>query len=190
MAQWHKSELPLRPDHAWKALPGCKVFVADRGAVRLDIPEDWILLPTETGSIRFHDRKPPADSFRLELSVLHLNPQVDWPATGLPLVELLEDLQSEKDADDIHKGSVEELKRPGLHLAWAENHYRDPEDGRLIHSRVGIGHHKLVQVILTFDYYASLAWKGSAIWADLIKSMVLDQKIDDPTRGDARHIDN
>lgn len=32
---WQKETLKLRDRHYWTAQPGCQVFVADRGAVRL-----------------------------------------------------------------------------------------------------------------------------------------------------------
>jgi hypothetical protein len=190
MPEWQKYDIPLRPDHAWKALPGCKVFVADRGAARFDIPQDWIIRPTQSGSIRFHDKEPPADQVRLECSVMHLNPEIDWKEIGMPLVDVMLKLQESNKRDFHHRGEVVEVKRPGLRMVWVENHYDDPEDGKLIHSRFGLGHEGLVQVLLTFDYYASMAWRGKAIWTDLLKSMILDRPIADPSRGDARHIDN
>src|SRR5947208_10282464 len=39
MADWLKEELTLQEDHTWRARPGCKIFVADRGALRLDYPD-------------------------------------------------------------------------------------------------------------------------------------------------------
>src|SRR2546426_524622 len=66
MADWLKEELTLREDHTWRAKPGCKIFVADRGALRLDYPEDWVVIPGEN-SINFHDRQPPDDDIHMEV---------------------------------------------------------------------------------------------------------------------------
>src|SRR2546429_5999332 len=81
MADWLKEELALQEDHTWRARPGCKIFVADRGALRLDYPEDWVVIPGEN-SINFHDRQPPDDDIHMEVSIMRL-PPFDW--SGLPL---------------------------------------------------------------------------------------------------------
>ena len=43
--KWKKDTLKLKKDHLWKAKPGYTIFVADRGAVRFDIPQGWIVEP-------------------------------------------------------------------------------------------------------------------------------------------------
>src|SRR4051812_47263730 len=39
MADWIKEELKLKKNHSWKAPPGYRIFVADQGAVRFNIPQ-------------------------------------------------------------------------------------------------------------------------------------------------------
>lgn len=46
--QWIKETLELKPDHHWESPPGYKIFVAGRGAVRLNVPQNWVFEPQET----------------------------------------------------------------------------------------------------------------------------------------------
>lgn len=62
--RWIKRELKLKENHGWRATPGYKIFVANQGAVRFDIPVKWVMLPGESGSVCFYDREPPADDCR------------------------------------------------------------------------------------------------------------------------------
>ncbi|HEY9649388.1 MAG TPA: hypothetical protein V6C95_01910, partial [Coleofasciculaceae cyanobacterium] len=39
--QWLKQTLELKENHNWKSKPGTRIFVAGRGALRFDVPEDW-----------------------------------------------------------------------------------------------------------------------------------------------------
>ena len=43
MSHWEKRTLQLPENHGWTARDGYNVFVADRGMVRLDFPEGWIV---------------------------------------------------------------------------------------------------------------------------------------------------
>ena len=54
--QWIKETLDLNPDHNWKSSPGNSIFVAGRGAVRFEVPQDWHFEPDDN-SFRFLDRK-------------------------------------------------------------------------------------------------------------------------------------
>ena len=74
--QWIKETLDLNPDHNWKSSPGNSIFVAGRGAVRFEVPQDWHFEPDDN-SFRFLDRKPPDDDCRLEVSY-NLLPPGDW----------------------------------------------------------------------------------------------------------------
>ena len=60
MPKWDKKILDLKEGHVWKSRPGYRIFVAGRGAVRLDVPDDWVLRPDED-SFKFHDAEPPDD---------------------------------------------------------------------------------------------------------------------------------
>ena len=59
MAKWDKRTIKLNHAHGWHSRPGFKIFVADRGAVRFDFPDDWLVIPEENGTIKFHDKPTP-----------------------------------------------------------------------------------------------------------------------------------
>jgi hypothetical protein len=58
--------------------------VADRGAVRFDFPDTWVLKMGER-TVCLYGREPPDDDCRLEVSFTRL-PPIDW--SGMPVAEL------------------------------------------------------------------------------------------------------
>jgi len=88
VAKWNKRQLRMADDHGWRCKPGYTIFVADRGAVRFDIPESWVV-EVDAEGVKIHDKQPPDDDARLQLSVFYPPPAVDW--THLPLATLLVD---------------------------------------------------------------------------------------------------
>src|SRR5262245_24808625 len=83
---WHKRTMMMPPDHAWTSRPGCKILVLDRGAVRIDYPQEWSVRPA-SDCMEVHDKPPPDDNCRLAISYLRLEP-IDW--SGLRLASLIE----------------------------------------------------------------------------------------------------
>ena len=86
--RWEKQTLKLTEPHGWHAKAGYNVFVADRGAVRFDIPQAWLVKP-DSKTIKFHDREPPDDDCTLALTVMRL-PPADW--SGMPVAGLVASL--------------------------------------------------------------------------------------------------
>lgn len=127
MLKWVKNTYKYDKMYRWKAKPGYNIFVADRGAVRFDFPEKWVVEPDDDGSIKFHDRQPPDDDCRLQVSVFHLRPDIDWSA--LPLAPLLEHLSRPPDLDDEPTGPITEVKQAGLEVARQEFAFVDKKEG-------------------------------------------------------------
>ena len=48
--KWRKRSFNLSENHRWKAKPGNKVFVINRGAVHFEHPGHWVVKPEEDGS--------------------------------------------------------------------------------------------------------------------------------------------
>ncbi len=82
MAKWKGDRLKLAKDHAWRAKPGYQIVVLDRGAVRFDVPQGWVIGPGE-GAVELRDRPSPDDLCLIQASVLYAPPGIDWQ--GLPL---------------------------------------------------------------------------------------------------------
>ena len=137
--------LKLRRNHGWRARAGCKIFVADGGAVRFDYPQDWCVIPDED-SVKLCDREPPDDNSRLAVSYLRL-PPVDW--SGLPVSALLEAGMREDEKRVDTWGPVTEVRRGDLDLAWREVGFLDPGEKREARSRMCIARRQAVSV---FDH--------------------------------------
>ena len=183
-AKWTKHVLKLKAHHQWRARAGYKIFVADRGAVRFDFPESWVVIPGED-SIKFHDKTPPDDDCTLQLSVMRLPPQVDW--SGLPLSFLVSEATTGDRRDIFERGEVHTEQRHGRELAWVEVRFRDPtQGGREAHSRTCLARSGNVQPLITFDFWADDAERLAPVWDAVLDSLRVNVPIDDPTFGEAR----
>src|ERR1700686_139077 len=118
-------EQKLRDDHTWSARPGSKIFVADRGALRFDYPQMWVVIPGEN-SINFHDRQPPDDDIHLEVSIMRL-PPADW--NELPLRDLIPAAISGDHRDIRSRGEVQEARHADVEIAWIESVFIDKQEG-------------------------------------------------------------
>jgi hypothetical protein len=96
VAKWDKRDLRMDDDHTWRCKPGYTIFVADRGAVRFDIPSDWVVNVDAEG-VKLHDKPPPDDDCRIQLSIFYLPPVIDWDE--LPLARLLANALDGRDQD-------------------------------------------------------------------------------------------
>ena len=172
-------ELRLRPTHGWRARPGCKIFVADRGAVRFDYPTDWVVSPDDD-SVKLYDKEPPDDDSRLAVSYLRL-PPLDW--SGLPVAALVEAGMRGDERPIDTWGPMTESRRGDLELAWREVHYRDSAEKREARSRMCIARRSTLQCLITFDFWASDLEQCDAAWNTVLETLELGEFIADPTRG-------
>jgi hypothetical protein len=182
-APWEKRRLRLKKDHQWKAAPGSKIFVADRGAVRFDIPDTWVVVPAANATIKFHDRPPPRDNCTLQLSVFHLPPR-DW--NDLPLSMMIEQIVDYEQEGLIERGQVVEILRHDLDIAWIETRYIDPSEHREARSRICLARGSNIQPLMTLAYWADDASWVVPIFDEMLRTLRLGEYINDPTRGDLR----
>ena len=177
--QWLKETLELKEDHNWKSEPGTRIFVAGRGAVRFDVPEDWHFEPDEK-SFRFLDNKPPNDDCRLEVS-FNLLPPGNW--AEFPIVPLLRQVLKDETRDAIEQGEIIKLKRQTARIVWTQIKFIDPVEHRPAYSRICIGLGSGVQCLITFDYWEDDAERLTPVWDTVMKSLVLGLYISDPRTG-------
>jgi hypothetical protein len=185
MAQkWQQKSLGLKPNHTWKAKPGYRIFVADRGAVRLDFPENWVVKPA-ADCIRFHDAEPPNDTCVLGVSYLRLPPDVDWSA--LPLAELLQQALNGGKRKLRRNGQIHHLPRRDIEVAWIESTFTDPVEKREAFSCIALARGFNLQSLLTFDYWVEDRARLYPIWQEVLSSVQLGLSIKDPTVGETLH---
>ena len=178
--KWKKTTLKLKDDHQWTGTPGYKVFVADRGAVRFEFPETWIVTPGED-AIKFYNRRPPDDDCLLQLSVMRLPPGIDW--SGLPLRVLLKEATRDDHRGAVPLGEIVDVRRPDLELAWTEARFTDPVEQREALSRTCLARGSNIQPLITLDYWPEDAGRFVPVWDHVLETLRLGEYIADPTRG-------
>jgi len=179
MAKWKKETLKLKKHHMWKARPGYRIFVADRGAVLFNIPQNWIIEP-DSDSTKFYDGKPPNDNCRLACSYIRL-PPIDW--SGLPLSQLIEVAMKDDPRVLSSTGKLVQLQHGGVELAWTEFRFMDPTEHREAFTRVCIGRGSNIQTLITLDYWPEDATRLDLVWDEVMQSLELGRYIKDPTIG-------
>lgn len=179
MTDWVKETLKLKKSHSWKSKPGYRIFVADRGAVRFDFPQDWILKPA-SDCIKLHDVEPPDDTCTLAVSYIRL-PPIDW--SGLPLSQLVRTVVEDDEREVLSKGEVVEVKRPDLEISWAEVCFIDPGENREAFSRICLGRGSGIQSLITFDFWPEDRTRLEPVWDEVLASLQLGLHIEDPTAG-------
>jgi hypothetical protein len=178
--QWIKKTLELKPNHNWEAPSGYKIFVAGRGAVRFNVPQDWFFEPKDN-SFCFRDKEPPDDDCCLEVS-FNLLPPNDW--SQFPLKPTLRKIMEDDSRDVIERGEVISLKRQTARIVWCEIKFIDTQaEPREAFSRTCIGLGSNVQCLITFDYWADQAQQLTPIWDEVMRSLTIGLFIRDPMTG-------
>ncbi|MEN3334724.1 MAG: hypothetical protein V7641_4089 [Blastocatellia bacterium] len=184
MSDWLKDTYKLKKNHTWKAPDGYRIFVADRGAVRFNIPDGWVIEP-DADSIKFYDAKPPDDNCRLACSYLRLPSHIDW--SGLPLSQMINAATGGDERTLTRSGEITHKQRADLEVAWADYHFIDPVEQRQAYTRLCIARGSSIQALITLDYWPEDAAKLAAVWAEVIRSLQLGRYVKDPTLGDVLH---
>lgn len=178
-AKWLKETIELKADHRWHAPPGYKVFVAGRGAVRLDVPSGWHFEP-DPQSVKFTDQPPPDDNCRLEMSYNHL-PDNDYSL--FPLEAILRKIAKEDARNVVEIGEVTTLKRQTARIVWIELKFIDATEDREAYSRICVGLGSQIQSLITFDFWATDRDRYIPIWDHVVNSLTLGLYIRDPATG-------
>lgn len=100
MSKWTERKMRMDDNHGWRCKPGYTIFVADRGAVRFDIPETWSVQVDAEG-VKIHDKPPPDDNARIQLTIFFPPPGIEMD--GLPLATMLDDALSGRAREEIRR---------------------------------------------------------------------------------------
>jgi hypothetical protein len=175
----HAETIPLHPNHGWRVRPGYKIFVANRGAVRFDVPQDW---PISHGvrSVHFHDRTPPKDECRLEFSLFNL-PPLDW--SRIPLQGILESVAHGQGFPAERLAPPDETPLPAENLALCETRYLEPKTGKPARWRMCVARETRVHCLLTFSFWEADYERCDAVWRTVLETLVLGVYIADPRQG-------
>ena len=195
---WRKQVFNLPENHGWTAKPGNKVFVADRGALRFEIPQDWLVEPSRK-SIKFRDAAHPDDTMILEVTVFYAGAfgvPIDW--SDLPLSELIKNVTDEnrsgwkgranrrpKRNDARKTGAPLTINLGNLEMAWVQTEFIDPGEKRLAYSRTAITRDPKASIhaLLTFSYWPEDADRALSAWNDVLGTLKMGEMIESPLRG-------
>lgn len=167
---------PFRRHHGWKTKRGMRLFVAERGAARFQVPTNWVVRSTED-CLRFYDRQPPDDECSIGFSCLRL------PPIELPIGMLLDQIVPQEELDVLATRSDADAGGPGLDLAWREARYRDPSGSEAL-SRTCLARRGTIAVLLTFDLWFRDVERVGWVWDEVLDTLELGRFVLDPTVGD------
>ncbi len=179
--KWIKQTLDLKPDHRWQGTPGYKIFVAGRGAVRIEVPGEWVLEPQEK-SFRFLDAAPPNDNSCIEVSY-NLLPPGDYK--DFPLERVLRDIAERDERNVLEVGEVITVPRQTARIVWIQLKFLDDQENRVAYSRICVGIGSGVQSLVTCEFWVDDSDRIIPIWDHVIHSLSLGLYISDPTTGNA-----
>ena len=169
----------LAPGHGWRAQPGHKIVVLGRGAVRVEVPETWVVEVADD-CVKAYDKEPPDDDCVLAVSYHH------WPAVAGQELRVASLVRSSLESDErsfLEITPVTEETHIDIGLAWAQGRFLDPRLDREAYARLCIARRQEIQALLTFDFWLSdLAWCHPQ-WTAFLASLQLGQQVADPLRG-------
>ncbi len=196
--KWDRQIFRLPENHGWTARPGNKVFVADRGALRFEIPEEWVLDPSMK-SVKLLDGEPPNDNMSLEVSVMYVGAggyRVDW--SGLPLGQLIKSVTSDRadgmssgrkgkkrKQDATKVGSPIAIKLGELEMAWVQTEFIDKVEKRPAFARMAVTRHaeQSIHALLTLSYWPEDTERANTVWNDVLGSLKMGEHFESPFRG-------
>ena len=153
--RWNSREFNLSEKHRWKAKSSNKIFVANRGAVHFEYPQNWIIVP-EGGTICIYDGKEPDDNIRLQVSVTQIGPAgsiVNW--SKLPSLD--SQMEHSVIGDDrrhrARRGPMLTARRRDLEYVWLGIDFVDPTEKRKAHSRACLARGRNVQTLITMEFW-------------------------------------
>lgn len=189
-------EFRLPENHRWEAMPGNRVFVANKGAVRFEIPNTWILdMPKGSRSFQFFDGKPPNDDIRMELTIMYLAatlPDVDWANltqwTQPPITDWLKKNIAQDTRKPTKVGQPLTIHTGEMTFTWAEVDFMDRIEKRPAHSRVCYALHTAAALlaIISMDFWDDDAKRARAVWNDVIGTLKMGEYIESPFHGPER----
>jgi hypothetical protein len=176
--KYEKTTLRMAPGHGWRAQPGHKIIVIGRGAVRLEYPERWHVLPADD-CIKIHDKKPPKDDCVLAVSYHY------WPPEGreLTVASLVASAFRDDERSFFTISPVVEENRIDFVLAWAEGRCIDAREKREACARLCLARKDEIQALVTFDFWLDDFARCDPLWHNFLASLQLAEWVADPRKG-------
>ena len=125
-----------------------------------------------------HDRPPSVESCDLGVSVFR--------AQGLPLGDLSLDeaLRNslQDDRESYHQSEIHHVSRGDVEIAWLEQRYMETEYNRDARFRVALARGPVL-CLISMNYWSDHALSLEPVWDEVLRTLVMDMRVDDPTAG-------
>lgn len=194
--RWERREFNLPDNHGWTAKPGNRIFVANQGAVRFEVPNTWTLdMPKGSKSFQFFDGKPPNDDIRLDVRVMYLaasRPDVDWsqlqPWEEPPITDWLKKNIADDEREPTRVGSPLTIRVDDTTIVWAEMDFIDPVEKRPAHTRLcyAMKASAALLAIIAMDYWDDHSGRAKAAWSDILGTLKVGDYMESPFNGPGR----
>ena len=184
--KWRKSEHKLAENHGWRAAPGNRILVLDKGDLQFEFPQNWHVTPEE-GAIKVTDKPPPNDDCVLRVSVLRFPPlKAGHPSVEMLLQNAFIHAKQMLDVEDMQR-----VPREDLAVVWGEYREIDSKENREAIWRMAMAHApsptRNLYGFLTFGFWPEHADRAAPVWDHVLKSMIMDRPVADPVRGPVFH---
>lgn len=173
--RWEQIDQKLAPDHGYRAKPGNKVFIIDRGAVRFDLPGDWTVTPKDSSCVL----ETPEKDCMLEISHFTLPP---LDRSRLAMTELLQGA-TKIGGHDTAAEQIVHIRREDMEIAWAEHTYIDPSENREAILRTCIACGLTVHIVISYAFWPECRERFHEVWEEILRTLQLGHYFNDPRVG-------
>jgi hypothetical protein len=170
-------KLKLKDNHTWKSKPGHSICVIDRGLVRFDYPNHWIVEPAE-GAVHLHDRPPSVESCDLGVSIFRL---AAVHVRELCLDDMLRDTLG-NGRKPCQQSEIHHMARGDLEIGWLEQRYIDAEHNRDARFRVALARGPVL-CLISMNYWSNRAARLERVWDEVLRTLVIGVHVEDPAAG-------
>lgn len=176
---WKKSTFTLKEDHGWKAPPGFGIIVIERGAIRFNYPEGW-LVNVDDDSLKVRDCPEPGDNCVIAVSRMRLPLEL---ADQVPVRQLVDMSGHNPELDVLEQKKAVDASRDGVEMAYSECRHMDKKEQREVITRLAIAREHGVYCLITVDFWKDRSAEFEAVWTELLRSLTLGMYVQDPTVG-------
>jgi len=169
----------LAPSHVWKAAPGCRILVVDNGALRCDIPYEWIVYCPRTHVFAI-DRFPPDNRILLAISCRRVSSEV----IAIPLRRILEEWVLGEDRRVVTHTEPFFFRRWPLEAAWMQLRLKGTESNQT--TRVCVARADRTQSLIILDFHSDDEAAIETAWQTLMDTLAVGDYIADPLTGRRR----
>lgn len=179
--KWKKQVFDLPDDHTWNAPKGYNVFIAGRGAVQFNVPQDWIIEPDDD-SVKIKDKPTPKDDMAMAMSYYNIADML-WAHPQFPMSVIVNMMSDTDDRKPSWKSDIFLEERRDIEQAWLEIKFVDPLEQREAYGRWCLVRGKQLVCLITGECWPEHKARFEEVWREMLRSMILERYLNNPMRG-------